>query len=66
MAIKAVNMLLKEERKGERPKFPKEEKAAKTFAGVIIGGNRKSYKTCGKMHRPMCYIERPDLAPKWY
>ena len=64
-AMKAVNMLLEEERKGEKPKFPEEEQEAKAF--VAVGnGNRKSCKTCGKMHGPVCYTERPDLAPEWY
>ncbi|KAF6239008.1 hypothetical protein HO173_002880 [Letharia columbiana] len=68
-AHKAVNILLEEERKGEKPKLTEAEEIASIFtnAGVISGSdNRKSYKTCGKMHRPVCYTEHPELAPEWY
>lgn len=72
-AVKAVNMLLEEERKGEKPKLSEEEEVAGVFANVGVAaanananGNRKSCKTCGKIHGPVCYTERPDLAPEWY
>lgn len=62
--IKALNMLLKKERKGERPKFPKEEEVRALTTMTVW--NRKTCKTCGQMHGPVCYTERPDLAPEWY
>ena len=64
---KTVNMLLEEERKGEKPKLTEAEEVASVFANVGVtngADNRKSCKTCGKMHGSVCYIERPDLASK--
>ena len=59
-------MLLEEERKGERLKFPEEEERA-AFAAAAIGerAGKPSCKTCGKVHGTVCWDERPDLAPDW-
>ena len=58
-------MLLEEERKRERPKFPEEEERA-TFAAAAIKGKagKPPYKTCGRLHGPVCWTERLDLAPE--
>ena len=61
-ASKAVNMLLEEEKKEERPKLPEEQAEAKTF--VAVGNGRKACKTCGRTHGPVYYTERPDLTPE--
>ncbi|CAD6588630.1 MAG: hypothetical protein ASARMPREDX12_003396 [Alectoria sarmentosa] len=58
-AIKAVNMLLEEERKGEKPKFPEEEEERRALVAYRSGGARNGAgngagkppcKTCDKMH----------------
>lgn len=66
-AEKARNMLLEEERKGERPKFPEEEEKA-AFAAAAVGGRagKPPCKTCERLHGPVCWTECPDLAPEWY
>ncbi|KAF6219168.1 hypothetical protein HO133_004993 [Letharia lupina] len=66
-AEKACTMLLEEERKGERLKFPEEEERA-IFAAAAVRGkaDKPPYKTCGRLHGPVCWTERPDLAPEWY
>lgn len=62
---KAMNMLLKEEKKGEKPKLTEKKEIANMFANVRItnaNGIRKSCKTCGKIYESMCYIEYSELT----
>ena len=72
IAEKAYIMLLEEERKGEKPKFPEEEEraifAAAAIKGTVVRGKtgKLLYKTCERLYGPVCWIERPDLAPEWY
>ena len=58
-ATKAINMLLEEERKGEKPRN------TKTTVFVAAAG-KPPCKTCGKIHGTVCWTERPDLAPEWF
>ena len=58
-ATKAVNMLLEEERKGEKPRN------IETTAFVATAG-KPPCKTCGKIHGIICWTERPDLASEWF
>ncbi len=59
---KATNMLLEEERKGEKPQ------QGEAFGAAAVGNRagKPTCKTCGRVHGPVCWSERPDLAPEWY
>ena len=68
MVAKAVNMLLKEERKGEKLKDPEKGSA---IVNAALSGNKNGIgrlicKICDRLYDGVCYIERPDLASDWY
>ena len=68
MAAKATIMLLKEERKGERPKsesmlYGYGVRLAARIVGS--GSGRITCKTCKKDHRDVCWDKRLDLASEW-
>ena len=72
-AAKAKNMLLEEERKREKPKNPEEEEAQKNIAFATQNAmanaavaRKPPCKTCDRIHGPICWTERPDLAPEWF
>ena len=66
MVIKTMNMFLEEERKGERFKFLKKKKKKRVFTTYEAGNKIEKvlYKIYNKMHKSVCYTERPNLISK--
>ena len=57
--MKAINILLEEKRKGEKPRNTK----TTTFATTA---GKPPYKIYGKIYRIICWTERPDLVSEWF
>lgn len=63
--VKAINIFLKKERKKEKPKSTKDEKA-KIFIAIKNKDKKPSCKIYNRTYKFIYQIERSDLVSEWF